>query len=128
MRTLALCLGLIPCVATAGGLERDVFVEVPCYPDNRFELCPVPVPDLHRPGYLPRTVPALLTYNQVPGRFAMLVTPNIVPYDLAIRDAAIAAAQLCGQEPGEIIVARIDYRERYAPENLESWKFSGTCE
>lgn len=129
MRYLAICLALLsPVAAAAGGLATAVVVEAPCYPENEFHLCEVPVVDGHYSGYLPRTVPHTITYVKATERFAVFVTPNIVPYELAVRDAAAAAAGLCGQVPGEVVVARIDERERYAPENLESWKFSGTCE
>ena len=129
MRYLALCVALLsPAASSAGGFAGPVIVEVPCYPDNQFELCEVPIPDGHYPGYLPRTVPGTVTYATLPGEFAVLVTPNIVPYEVAVREAAAVAAGVCGQQAGEVVVARISDRERYAPENLESWKFSGTCE
>ncbi|WP_375261436.1 hypothetical protein [Palleronia sp.] len=134
MRYLAFFLALLsPAAASAGGLVAGagagaVIVEAPCYPENRFELCEVPIVDGHYPGYLPRTVPSAVTYAKEGEHFALLVTPNIVPYELAVGQAAAAAAALCGQQTGEVVVARIDERHRYAPGNLESWKFVGTCE
>lgn len=127
MRILALCLALLgPASAWGGGLV--VVVEAPCFPDDKFHLCEVPIVDGHFPGYLPRSVPHTITYARAAERFAVFVTPNIVPYEIAVGEAASAAAGLCGQELGEVVVARISERERYAPENLESWKFSGTCQ
>ncbi len=105
----------------------DPVVEIPCYPDNQFELCAVPLVDGHYPGYLPRTVPAVVTITVAGNRFAILVTPNVVPYELAVKDAAVAAAGYCGRDSGERVVARIDQRERYAEENLASWRFAGSC-
>lgn len=129
MRYLALCLAFLsPVAASAGGLAVAVVVEAPCYPENEFHLCEVPLVDGHYPGYLPRSVPHTITYAKESERFAVFVTPNIVPYEVAIAEAAAAAAGLCGQEPDEVVVARISERERYAPENLESWRFSGTCQ
>lgn len=130
MRYLAFCLAVLcPAAVSAGGFVAGaVVVEAPCYPENRFELCEVPIVDGHYPGYLPRTVPSKVTYAKLLDRFAVFVTPNIVPYELAVHQAAAAAAGLCGQQHGEVVVARISDRERHAPENLESWKFSGTCE
>ncbi|SPJ22892.1 hypothetical protein PAA8504_00691 [Palleronia abyssalis] len=139
MRALALLLALMPAHSFADHVYPDgyAFVYAPCYPENEFELCPVPVADGHNPGYLPRTVPStarLVIEEPVKyfwtkeNRFSILITPNIVPYEEAIQDAASVAAGHCGREPGEQIVARIDMRQRYAPEDLESWKFGGTCE
>ncbi len=128
MRLLAAGLAalLLPAAADAGA--GDAFVQVPCYPENRFELCEVPAFGVHDYDYPPRTVPSAATLTGEGARFAILVTPNVVPYDFAVVEAAAAATAYCGWSAGERIVARIDKRERYAPENLASWRFGGTCE
>ena len=143
MRVLASLLALIPGAAFAGGMT--VLVEMPCYPENRFDLCQVPIVDGHYPGYLPRTLPSRVTLG--PGRkrlrlfsegiasgvgvandFSIYVTPNLVPYREAVQDAAMVAAAQCGQQGREVVVARIVDRQRHAPENIESWKFSAICD
>ena len=143
MRFLAPLLVLIPGAALAGGMT--VVVEIPCYPENKFDLCPVPIIDGHYPGYLPRTVPSKVTLG--PGRkrlrlfseglpsgvgvandFSIYVTPNLVPYREAIQDAAMVAAAQCGRQGQEAVVARIVDRQRHAPENLASWQFSAICD
>ncbi len=128
MRLLAAGLAalLLPAAAHAGA--GDAFVQIPCYPENRFELCEVPAFDVHDYAYPPRTVPSAAVLTGEGARFAILVTPNAVPYEYAVVEAAAAAIGYCGRTTGERIVARIDERERYAPENLESWRFGGTCE
>lgn len=134
----AALLALSPVAALSGGYGPGAFgqgggavamVEVPCYPKDRFKLCPVPAVNGHYPGYLPRDVPSRTSLaTSGTNRFAIWVTPNVVPYELAVRDAAAAAAAHCGQRGAKKIVARIDARERYAPEQLDAWKFGGTCQ
>ena len=136
MRTylIAAAVALVPSLAGAGGYggpdgATRTVVEVPCYPEDRFKLCPVPIVEGHTPGYLPRDVPSDVRMATADtGRFAIWVTPNVVPYELAVRDAAVAAAAHCGRQGTESVIARIDYRERYAPERLDAWKFAGQCE
>ncbi len=103
-------------------------VEVPCYPEGVFRLCPVPDVDVHAPGYLPRTTPTQARLYPTREGFVVLVSPNAAPYEAAVRDAARAAVAYCGTTQGERVAARIDGRARYAEEDLESWRFSGECE
>lgn len=128
MRPFLVFLALfVPSVAAATGAPISS-VTVPCYPDGPFRLCNIPDADVHRPGYLPRTVPTVVTLYPSAGRFVIFVTPNVARYNYAVYDAAQAAARYCGAEPGERVVARIDDRARHAEENLESWRFAGRCE
>ena len=122
-----------PAAVLAGGYSpggaRTATVEVPCYPQDRFKLCPVGAVPGHYPGYLPRDLPTHIRMaTATTGRFAIWVTPNSVPYEHAVRDAAAAAAAHCGQQGAQKVVARIDDRERYAPEQLDAWKFGGLCQ
>ncbi|QFU08354.1 hypothetical protein PARPLA_02953 [Rhodobacteraceae bacterium THAF1] len=141
MRWLVSLFALLPGAALAGGMT--VIVEMPCYPEDKFDLCRVPIVDGHYAGYLPRTVPSHVTLgpgrkrlrlfkgefaNPVANDFSIYVTPNIVPYREAVQDAAMVAAAQCGRQGQEVVVARIVDRQRHAPENLESWKFSAICD
>ena len=137
MRLLAACLAIWPGLLSAGGLA--VIVEMPCYPEDKFHICRVPVVDGHYPGYLPRTVPSHV--RLAPGdpikrtlfgppvqSLDVFVTPNLVPYYEAVQDAAMVFAAQCGRQGQEAVVARITERYRYAPEDVESWKFTAVCD
>jgi hypothetical protein len=118
---------LLPATQLAAG-GAPLAVAVPCYPEDRIDLCEIPVTvGGHPPGYVPQTVPARPVLRAEGTRFAILVTPNVVPYAHAVAEAAATASAYCGRQAGERIVARIVSRERYAPENLESWRFAGHC-
>jgi len=129
-------LALSPLTALGGGYGPGAYgpggrdaalVEVPCYPEDPFNLCPVPAPTGHGPDYLSPDVPTRARLATVDGgRFAIWVTPNAVADGDAVRQAARAAAAHCGLRGGPV-VARIDTRERYAPEQLDAWKFAGSC-
>ena len=122
---LAFILALLPGSVLAGGAPASV--QVPCLPETQYHLCDISDVDIHAPGYLPRTVPTQAVVYPNADRFEILVTPNIAPYEFAVRDAARAALAYCGASPGERIAATISGRDRYAEGNLESWKFSGSC-
>lgn len=123
---LVLLAAFAPTALLASGTPSRV--HVPCYPQGPLDLCAVPDVDVHGPNYLPRTTPTDVRIYPSGNRFVVLVTPNVAPYEYAVQDAARAALAYCGTEPGERIAARIDGRQRYAEENLESWRFSGGCE
>lgn len=129
-----LALALLTGAAAAGGAPSGSGMQAAhpaytvCYPADEFHLCDVPDAPLHRPGWIPQSVPANVTLSGDGSRFAILVTPNVVPYRHAVAEASAAALAHCGREAGERVAARIETRERHAPENLASWRFGGRCE
>ncbi|PZX17632.1 hypothetical protein LX81_01357 [Palleronia aestuarii] len=83
--------------------------------------------DIHAPGYLPDTVPwrtQLVILRD--GSFNVYVTPNVVPYRVALGSAGQAAALHCGGQAGEA-VAQIDAAYRHSAPDLASWGFGGHC-